>query len=161
MEDVKALLVESFEEVKDAVRKVEGRGRAGLMLGLQELGSSPAGFVGAYYMMHGNLIVMNKSPIRRITETEPDLLAPYSRHILLHEYIHSLGLADEDATRQKTLEVSAGAWGHDDVATKLAVDLRPYFPVLTYPGFGWAPEAGAPIERVDGFDRESTRGYIT
>jgi len=47
--NVKQELIEIFENVKEVVRINEGRSRAGLMLGLQELGASLSGFVGAYY----------------------------------------------------------------------------------------------------------------
>jgi len=56
---VEQSLIENFELVKEAVRKSEGRSRAGLMLGLQELGSSMIGFIGAYYQIASNIIIVN------------------------------------------------------------------------------------------------------
>ena len=46
-ENIKHDLIETFEKVKDVVKKSEGRSRAGLMLGLQELGATLNGFIGA------------------------------------------------------------------------------------------------------------------
>ena len=100
--EIKQEFIEIFEEVKQVVKKSEGRSRAGLMLGLQELGSPLNGFIGAYYPVASNIIVVNKTPIRRIIETKPELIKPYGFHILLHEYIHSLGFLDETITRHKT-----------------------------------------------------------
>ena len=95
-------LIETFEEVKSAVQQNERRSRAGLMLGLQEIGASLEGFIGAYYPIASNIIIVNKTPLRRILETDKTLLKPYIFHVLLHEYIHALGFLDEETTGQKT-----------------------------------------------------------
>lgn len=159
-DDVKKTLVSSYEEVKEAVRKTEGRSRAGLMLGLQELGTSSAGFVGAYYYTDSNMIIFNKTPLRRIVETDPGLLEPYCFQVLLHEYIHSLGVGDEEAARLKTYEVCMKVYGPSHPATLLAKDMGAYMPHLIYPGFGWMPRENPPVEKVEGFDESSTRPYI-
>ena len=112
---VEQSFIDTFELVKDAVRRNEGRSRAGLMLGLQELGATQNGFIGAYYQVTSNIIVMNKTPIRRIIETNPKLLEPYSFHVLLHEYIHSLGFLDEEITKEKTYEITKKYFGQISV----------------------------------------------
>ena len=66
-------IIETFEEVKKAVQKNEKRSRAGLMLGLQEIGASLDGFVGAYYPVASNIIIVNRTPLRRILETNKTL----------------------------------------------------------------------------------------
>jgi hypothetical protein len=154
-------LVEVFEQVKETVRKTEGRSRAGLMLGLQELGSTLQGFIGGYYPVGSNIIVMNRTPLRRITETDPRLLKPYSFHVLLHEYLHSLGVLDEGLTRLKTYEISRQRFGEKHVVTELSKDMSRFFPSLVYPVYGWRPQEGSsPIELVRGFDKSSTQPYI-
>lgn len=153
-------LTEIFESVKDTVRKHERRERAGLMLGLQELGASLNGFVGAYYPVYSNIIVVNKTPLRRIVETNKNLFEPYSFHILLHEYIHSLGLFDEELTRRKAYEISRKHFGVDHLATEFARNMEQFMPNLVYPVYGWTPGTDAPIELVKGFDKSSTQGYI-
>ena len=160
LEELKGDFIETFESVKEAVRKTEGRSRGGLMLGLQDLGSSPNGFVGAYYPVDSNIIVVNKTPLRRILETEPALLKPYVFHVLLHEYIHSLGVLDENATRWKTYDISRRCFGEEHIATELAKNMEKYMAHLVYPVYGWKPDAASPIELVKGFDRSSTNGYI-
>jgi len=160
MEQYRRDLVEAFEDVKESVRKAEGVSRAGLMLGLQELGSSPQGFIGGYYTLFSNLIVLNQTSIRRILETNPPLMRPYSYHVLLHEYIHSLGFFDEDTTRQKTYEVSTKTFGEGHTATRMACDMEPYFPNLVYPSVGFT-SASTPIELVEGFDHGNYRQYIS
>jgi len=159
--DIKQYLIDTFEIVKEAVRKSEGRSRAGLMLGLQELGASLDGFIGAYYPISSNIIVVNKTPIRRITETNSKLLKSYLFHVLLHEYIHSLGFLDEQITRQKTYEISKNIFGEKHAVTQLSTDIKQFFPNLVYPVYGWLPQNEFPaIELVQGFDKSSTNPYI-
>jgi hypothetical protein len=153
-------LINSFELVKDLVRKNDGRSRAGLMLGLQEMGATLNGFVGAYYPLTSNIIVMNKTPIRRINETNPSLIKPYSTHILLHEYIHALGEIDENLVRKKTYEISKKNFGEDHVITKLSKNMEQFFPYLVYPVSGWVPPTNSPIELIKGFDKSSINNYI-
>jgi hypothetical protein len=90
-----------FELVKLAVRKTIGKERSGLMLGLSNLGGGPEGFVGAYYPVATNIIVMNTMPLDRIRQTDPSLYKPYVFHILLHEYIHTLGVMTKATGRRR------------------------------------------------------------
>jgi hypothetical protein len=149
-----------FELVKLAVRKTIGKERSGLMLGLSNLGGGPEGFVGAYYPVATNIIVMNTMPLDRIRQTDPSLYKPYVFHILLHEYIHTLGIIDEGATREKASEISAKIFGSGHPATELAKDMSKFMPKLVYPVYGWKPETEPSLHLVKGFDRSSTDLYI-
>ena len=154
-------LIETFEQVKKSVRRTEKRSRAGLMLGLQEMGSTLSGFIGGYYPVDSNIIVLNRTPLRRIEETDLLLLKPYAFHVMLHEYIHSLGLLDEEATRRKTYDVSVACFGVDHIITQLSTDMTKFFPNLVYPVYGWnPPQQPAPVEIIRGFDRSNTQQYI-
>ncbi|MCU0859767.1 MAG: hypothetical protein MUE55_04200 [Thermoplasmata archaeon] len=153
-------LPDIFELVKRVVRRTTGRERSGLMLGLADLGGGPEGFVGAFYPLTTNIIVMNSLPLRRIKESDPVLYKPYVFHILLHEYLHTLGIIDEAATRSRVYEISAEAFGKDHPVTQFAADLSRFMPKLVYPVYGWRPQAEPSIELVRGFDRSSTAPYI-
>ena len=160
-DNVKQDLIEIFEIVKEAVRKNEGRSRAGLMLGLQELGASFDGFVGAYYPVSSNIIVVNKTPLRRIIQTNKKLLKPYIFHVLLHEYIHTLGFLDEYTTQKKTYEISRKQFGEEHIVTQLSTNIKKFLPDIVYPLHGWVPsEDFQKIELIRGFDRSSTNFYI-
>jgi len=160
--EVKNQLINTFEEVKDVVRKTEKRSRAGLMLGLQELGSTLNGFIGAYFPISSNIIIINKTPLRRIIETNPNLIKPYGFHLLLHEYIHSLGFLDEQITRQKTYEISRQQFGDKHIITQLSTNINKFFPNLVYPINGWIPTKNIPlIEIIQGFDKTNTENYIS
>lgn len=152
-------LADIFELVKEAVRKTTGRSRAGLMLGLTDLGGDTRGFIGAFYPVDSNIIVMNKTPLERISETNPELYKPYTFHILLHEYIHSLGILDEDLVRRKTYEISKEMFGEKHLATELAVDMGKFLPDFLYSEHGWQPREMPPIELVRDFAKSDT-GYI-
>jgi len=159
---VKKNLIDVFEQVKSTVSFQEQRSRAGLMLGLQELGSTQEEFIGAYYPIASNIIVMNKTPLRRILETKVELLQPYSFHILLHEYLHSLGFLDEEITQYKTYTISKKQFGKDHIITQLSAHIQHFFPYLTYPTLGWTPpENASAIELVKGFDSSHLQMYIT
>jgi hypothetical protein len=160
--EVKKDLIDSFEKVKSIVKKEEGFSRAGLMLGLQELGTNINGFIGAYYPVSSNIIIMNKTPIRRLLETKPNLFMPYSFHILLHEYIHSLGFLNENIARQKTKTISEKYFGLNHTITQFSTNIRKFIPNLIYPINGWMPQnINSEIEIIKGFDKTNTEFYIS
>ncbi len=135
-----------------------GISRAGLMLGLAEMGGSGNSFVGGLYPVATNIIVMNKGPMNRIQQECPEWYKPYVFHILLHEYIHAIGYLDEALTRQKALEISQALFGPEHLATKMAENLWGYIPFVAYPIPQPMPK-GLQIELVKGFDKSSVN-YI-
>ncbi len=151
-------LPEIFELVKLAVIKTRKKRRGGLMLGIGDLGNHPKGFLGAFYPVATNIIVMNKIPMERIKETDPDLYKPYVFHVLLHEYIHALGDVDELSTRRTTYEITKEVFGPDHLATKISEDYTQFFPNLVYPEVAWSPKS-LDFELVENFDKSSA-SYI-
>jgi hypothetical protein len=147
-----------FELVKLAVIKTRKKRRAGLMLGLADLGNHPKGFLGAFYPVATNIIVINRVPLERIKETNPELYKPYVFHVLLHEYLHALGDVDELSTRQMTYDICKEILGPEHLATKISEDYSQFFPNLVYPDAAWTPE-NLNFELVDDFDRSSA-SYI-
>ncbi|MFX0163458.1 MAG: hypothetical protein ACFE68_09060 [Candidatus Hodarchaeota archaeon] len=158
LEETKGLS-DIFELVKRGVRKVLGYGRAGLNLGLMDLGAPQGGFIGAFYPVGSNIIVMNKTPLRRIRETNPILYKPYCFHVLLHEYVHSLGMTDEQITRKMAYEISHKLFGKNHIATKMAKNIIKYLPNLIYPDASWTPPTMGPLELVENFDRSNIKYY--
>lgn len=151
---------EVFELVKEAVSRCTGRQRAGLMLGMADLASGREGFVGAFYPIDTNIIVMNRLPLAKLRATEPELLNPYVFHILLHEYLHSLGVVDEHETMSLALRVSSEVFGPRHPVTALAEDLSRFLPKLVHPFAVDRGDEDPSIELVDGFDLSSTEHYI-
>jgi len=151
-------LADIFEVVKRAVENDVGYARGGLMLALADLGNHPQGFIGAFYPIASNIIVMNKIPLARIKETQPDLYPYYAFHVLLHEYLHSVGFIDEMRCREKVYQISINLFGENHLVTQIAKSFEKFFPNLVYPDVAWQPE-DMKLEIVPDFDRGNT-GYI-
>jgi hypothetical protein len=151
-------LPDIFEVVKAAVWECQRKSRGGLMLGLANLGNHPQGFFGAFYPVGSNVIVMNKIPLERIKETRKELYKPYVFHVLLHEYLHTLGYMSESGVRQMALKITTEAFGEKHLATKIAANTAHFFGNLVYPNASWEPDE-MKMELVGGFDRESAN-YI-
>lgn len=132
---------EIFEVVKTAVKEVLDRERAGMMLGLADLGSRTNYWIGGYWALGSNAIIMNSIPLKRIQDTKPKLFKPYMFSILLHEYLHSIGILEEARTRAVTYQISKELFGEDHLATKMAEDISKFLPNLTYPGVDYKPNA--------------------
>lgn len=155
--DAAKSLADIFEVVKDGVRMVMRTGRAGLTLGLAELGGGEDYWVGAFYPLGSNTIIMNKVPLRRIAETAPRLYNAYAFHVLLHEYLHSLGYIEEQEARHLVLWISRELFGEEHVVTQMAKSITRFLPNLTYPGPGSYQKKleELEIEMVPDFDRSS------
>jgi len=151
-------LPDIFELVKSLVLNSLGKSRGGLMLGMANLGNHPQGFFGGFFTTGSNVIVLNKIPLQRIKETRPELYKPYVFHVLLHEYIHSLGYLDEADVRSKVFTLSKAALGEDHLATQIASSSNEFIKHLAYPDVSWKPEDEG-LELVEGFDRSSV-SYI-
>ncbi|HLA46111.1 MAG TPA: hypothetical protein VJ207_00905 [Thermoplasmata archaeon] len=151
-------LPDVFEIVKLAAEQHVGRTRGGLMLALADLGNHPRGFLGAFYVIASNVIVMNKVPLVRIRDTQPHLYNHYAFHVLLHEYLHALGYVDEARCRQLVYDLSHTLFGEDHAVAQIARDVTRFFPSLVYPDAAWQP-ADLKLELVANFDRGNT-GYI-
>src|SRR4030067_3133980 len=144
-----------FEVVKAAVWNNQRASRGGLMLGIANLGNHPQGFLGAFYPVGTNVIVMNKIPLERIKETRPELYKPYIFHVLLHEYLHTLGYMSESGVRKMAHEITREVFGEEHLATRIAANTAHFFHNLVYPDATWQPDE-MNLELVGGFDRGCT-----
>ena len=143
---------EIFELVKEIIYDYLGEEQAGIMVGLSDLGKSPDGFVGAFYTPHSNMIIINQRILEKIRQSNPGLIKPYLFHILLHEYIHSIGVYDEVRARQIAYSV-AEEIGNETI-TKLSIDMARYFSDLVRSGGLEMPE-DTNVYFVKGIDRKN------
>lgn len=162
--ELRKLMPDVFERVKRDVETVIGRHRAGLSLGLVAMGMYHGNFIGGMFFSGGTMILMNTDPLRVLLETQPDeVILAYVYHILLHEYIHSLGFLNERQCRQITLEITKKVFEDSNhPATVLAFKgLGAYFPDLhlIYAPPDYQGDRGWKIDRVREFDRESFRFF--
>ena len=160
LRDLKQEMPEIFETVKKDVKKVKDWHRAGLRLGLAEMEMYQGGFIGGMHFHPGTDIVMNTTPLKIMLAAKKDdlIIWAYIYHILLHEYIHSLGIIDERQCRIETINVSKEIF-KDETHPALILaknGIGVYMPNLniTYPPPGQRPD-NLFIEIVYGFDKES------
>jgi hypothetical protein len=109
---------EAFELVKSVVLQKFRMHRAGLSLILQMMPSN----LGAYHMLGSNAIVMNSyllAAVRKIAGSTEEYNS-YMFMVLAHEYLHSLGIVDENTVRQMTFDLCRWMLGDDHAATKMA-----------------------------------------
>ncbi|MHB8584536.1 MAG: hypothetical protein ACYDDF_01675 [Thermoplasmatota archaeon] len=153
-----------FRLVKDVTERKTRRSRAGIMLALSRLGLSPDGFLGGYFVLGSNAIVLNRDVLDYIKASQPTYLNAYAFHVLLHEYLHTLGWLREDEVRPMAAELSNWALGPEHPASVIAfamsggqpTDGPEFLKRLVYPPFGWAPNRQAPLEIVKLFDLDAT-----
>ncbi len=158
LQDLKKQMPNIFKRVKNDVRKIYRRHRAGLSLGLVEMGICKGGFIGGMHFPPGTDIVMNKTPLKIILKEQPfEIVWAYTYHILLHEYIHSLGVLDEQLCRNITLRISEKIFKESNhPAIILAKNgIATFFPnlPLIYAPPDLKPEVQ--IEYIYNFDQES------
>lgn len=103
--------------VKEAVESTIGRRRVGLSLALADLPTH----IGAFHQLGSNFIVMNKTLLEKVVQSgNKKLINSYIFHILLHEYLHSLGYVDEEKTQFLSYAISRKILGADHLATLIA-----------------------------------------
>ena len=129
------------------------------MLGVTDLGAHSRGFIGAFYSLNANMIIINKKPLARILQTNPSIYNYYLFHVMLHEYIHSIGSYDESQTRQLVNEISQHYFDEKHIVAQLALNIEKFIPNLTYPVQGFQPPQDINIEFVRGIDKKNTN-YI-
>ena len=154
-------LADIFELVKQATKSFLGQHRAGLMLGMANLGMRRGSFVGAFHPIGSNIIVMNKAPFDvALRTTDKKVLNAYCFHLLLHEYLHALGYVSEEEVRGLVHRVCGLALGKDNPATVMAErGIAFYFPKVTYFSQNIPIPRDLQIELVKDFDKSSA-GYI-
>jgi hypothetical protein len=148
-----------FEVVKRLVEEKLGSHRAGLMLGLTDLGMGPDGFIGAFFMVGSNAIVINRQPLNLVKMRTPNLQKAYKFYLLLHEYLHASGILDELEARNTSSSLCREAFGEQHAVTKIAKNFSGIFNDIYHPAFGYSPPEDATIELIPGFDRSSVN-YI-
>ncbi len=158
-------LTRLFDIVKDLVEDMLGRSRAGLMLGLARLGLSPQGYLGGYFVLGSNAIVLNKDVLDHVRAAYPEHYNAYAFNILLHEYLHTVGYLDEGELRAITHTLTQETFGSDHPVTTIAAAMDPtsgdrdapaFFRSLAMPPHGFKPPGRGPMEIVRGFDPDAT-----
>jgi hypothetical protein len=109
-----------FNLVKSSVLEKFDLHRAGLSLTLQIMPSN----LGAYHILGSNIIVLNKfvlGIIKQSSKTSEEYNS-YLYMLLVHEYLHSFGIIDENAVRQMTYDLCRSLFGESHISTLMAKD---------------------------------------
>ena len=152
---------EIFELVKKAVKKVTGAQRSGMMLGLADLGEGENYWIGGFHVLSSNAIVMNTRSLNFIREKHPRLYKPYVFEVMMHEYLHTLGLINEKQCREQASVIAKQLFGYSHLVTELARDISKFLPFIKRANYGWSPPRDSTIKYLRGFDRSSTETYIS
>nr|MDO8118346.1 hypothetical protein [Candidatus Sigynarchaeota archaeon] len=165
IEELKKQIPDVFEGVKRDVKKVINRSRAGLNLGFVEMGISSQGFIGGMFFSGGTMILMNVTAldvlvneINTNANKSPEMAISYVYHVMMHEYIHSLGFLDETTCQQVTRHVTRKLFPPDHpVAIMAERGIGVYFPRFTYAPehLAFHPRDGS-VELIKNFDKSNT-----
>lgn len=164
LKELKKKIPDIFEKVKRDVEKVVNFHRAGLSLGLVELGFSNKGFIGGMFFSGGTMILMNSTALRVLLLKKgisDDIVYAYVYYILLHEYFHSLGFLNERQCREYTLHVTKKVFQNEEhpAYTMASKGIGVYFPEIIHAPMDFQIKGTLEIERVENFDKSSTTYY--
>jgi hypothetical protein len=134
-----------FRVVMQAVQEQMGFVRSGLELGLVELEGSQGHFIGCLHPFGTNLLVVNRLPLKRVREASPKICRSYLFNVLIHEYLHTVGIWEEEQIHDGILALARQLFGDDHPATRLAEDIGLFFPFIIYPAQMLLPD-GTEIE---------------
>jgi hypothetical protein len=110
---------EVFNLVKKGVKKALNRWRVGLMLILDDLPLH----IGAYHVVGSNAIILNRRLLEIVHQHSSSRkeVNSYLFIILMHEYLHTLGLTDEGEVRRLVYRVTVELLGEDHPAADMAM----------------------------------------
>ncbi|HSA73921.1 MAG TPA: hypothetical protein VLD84_08205 [Nitrososphaeraceae archaeon] len=119
---------EVFEFVKSSVNSVFEMKRAGLSLMLHRMPTR----VGAYHVLGSNVIAINSILLELVRKhsTSNYEYNSYLFTVLLHEYLHSFGILDENTVRNMSLKLCKNFFGENRVITVIAEDPLKIFPQI-------------------------------
>ncbi len=152
-----------FDLIRRIVSNILRKSHSGILLGLEDLGFHPRGFVGGYHRVGTNEIYLNRNVLQIMREETPEAhYKAYLFHLLLHEYIHSVGVNEENETREITRAISREIFNTKHPVYKIAAyGLNALFPHEFYEGH-FEPEEHSPrnIEFIKLNHHDSRLTYI-
>jgi len=157
--EMKKIIPNVFEDVKKAVYECIEKRRAGLMLGLVDLGIYRGYFIGAFHILTSNFIILNKTPLKLLQNKTHEIIYAYIFTLLLHEYLHTLGFINEKLCRRLTYEISKDIYGEQHLITYFAKGgIKNLFPDIIFVPYNFqigSLSKDLKIELVDGFDNSN------
>jgi len=140
-----------LEIVRRCVDKSLGKRRNGLMLGLTDLPLH----IGAFHAVPSNVIMINRKLLNAIMRYDKKLVNAYLFHVLLHEYLHTLGFMSEEDVGTLSYIISKNYLGGGHPSTLISR----YGMTYVFPRLSINPEIDRTITIVEDFD-SSNLSYI-
>lgn len=143
-----------FSLVRKTVRNATGKERVGLGLALADLPTQ----LGAYWEVGGNYIVMNQNLLISLKAAKKSAqeINSFVFVILMHEYLHSLGVLDETHARMLTAKICSSIFEEDHPAFLLSTR----DPWKVYPFLVYSPRVGRGEMKIVGNFDSDTVSYI-
>ena len=147
-----------FRLVKDIVENTLGKKRSSMMLGLSYLDPR----IGAFHVVGSNVMVINKLILDALERMNipKEKINHYIFSILLHEYIHSLGVTDEMETRRLTTAIATRIFGPNHPITIMTKAPLSQFPGIEKFILEVEVPKGFGIKYLSDFDDENARYYV-
>lgn len=117
---------EVFELVKHVVIDTFAIKKDKLVIAAGNLEADSNLILGGFYSPQDNAIVLNKNILKNIKNQNPRIYNSYLFHVLLHEYLHSIGFRDELETRKLAFLISNKHLGFQHDATQIALNPGAY-----------------------------------
>jgi len=133
-----------FEIVQHCVNKFLGMKRSGLSLGITDLPLH----IGGFHALSSNVIVLNRKIINAINQYDKKSVNAYIFHVLLHEYLHTLGMIDEEKVGVITYLISKQFLGEIHPSTLIAK----YGISYIFPKLSIDPQTNRSITIIEDFD---------
>lgn len=121
---------EVFTLVSDLIHETFNIRNNGLLVEMNNIPITNQGIVAGLYVPDQKIIVVNKLLLKEIKSKSPELLNSYLFHVLLHEYLHSIGFVDENETRKLTFLISNRHFGMDHKTTKIALNINKFIGIF-------------------------------
>lgn len=107
--------------------------------------------VGAFHAVPSNFIMLNRKLLNAIMQYDRQAVNAYVFHVLLHEYLHTLGFLNEEEVGILAYVISKKYLGEQHTATLIAkYGISSVFPQLQI-----NPREDRTIEIVEDFDDEN------
>ena len=134
--------------IRRIVRDTLGKSRSGILLALEDFGYDSEGFIAGYHRIGTNEIYLNRSLLQIMKDDKiPEAhFKAYLFHLLLHKFIHSIGVIEEEKTHMLTRKITIEIFGKTHPVTKIAIfGCDALFPYSFYQGH-FDPEEHIPMK---------------
>lgn len=126
-------LKDIFDLVREVVMDTFAIKRSKLIIAAGDIETNEQYVLGGFFSPRDNAIVINKKILGSIKKINPEIFKSYLFHILLHEYLHSVGFIDENEVRKIAFLISNKNFGFNHEATKIALNPGNYIKnLVTY-----------------------------